>query len=63
MAADDNHAFGLRLLAHPVTGIAGMSDEERRQIIAAARHIDGLVDRLSALEQERDYWQRLAANV
>lgn len=62
MPADDNHAFGLRLLAHPLTGIAGMTDDERRQILAAARHVDALVDKLRALEEERDYWQRLAAN-
>lgn len=60
---DDDIAFTLRLLAHPLTGAAGISDAERQTLIDAAQRIEAQAARLRELAVERDYWQRLAANV
>lgn len=45
----ENHVLNLRLLAHPFTGAAGLTDLERREIMAAADELDRLTRAVTLL--------------
>lgn len=47
-----NHAFNLLLFAHPLTGIRELSEDERKQLIDAAKYIEALEARVREFDSK-----------